>query len=140
MWAAILLHLASVAGPLRVPLVVAILVLMGVGFVTEISKERAKESGACARISAHTRVHTYMRIHTRPRVYRHTRASAGTPFYSVSATADTPGDDLDDLCRDILESARSRCALLFFGIQESLSSLQIGPDGSCFCFSSVHTP
>ena len=39
-WVAILLHLASVAGPLRVPLVVAILVLMAVGFITEISKER----------------------------------------------------------------------------------------------------
>ena len=48
LWIAILLHLASVAGPMRVPLVVAVLILMAVGFVTEISKERKatkKQSG-----------------------------------------------------------------------------------------------
>ena len=47
-WIAILLHLASVAGPMRVPLVVAVLTLMAVGFVTEISKDRKaakKQSG-----------------------------------------------------------------------------------------------
>ena len=44
-WVALLLHLASIAGPLRVPLVVIMVALMAVGFVTEIGKERRKESG-----------------------------------------------------------------------------------------------
>ena len=60
-WVAILLHLASVAGPLRVPLVVAILVLMAVGFITEISKERKaakKEIGITLDLAYNEQIHS----------------------------------------------------------------------------------
>ena len=38
-WGAVLLHLASIAGPLRVPIMLALIILMIIGFVTEVKKQ-----------------------------------------------------------------------------------------------------